>query len=49
MRFLGLQWVASKLYPKEYPVDIEKETKAFYQIFFNATLSDPDVREILGR
>jgi len=49
MRFMGLQWVASKLYPKEYPVDIEKETKAFYQIFFNATLSDQDVREILGR
>lgn len=49
MRFLGLQWVTSKLYPKEYPVDIEKETKTFYQIFFNAKLSDQDVRETLGR
>ena len=49
MRFLGLQWVANKLYPNEYPVNIEQETKAFYRIFFNARLTDQDVREILGR
>jgi len=47
MRFLGLDWLTNRLYPKAYPVDIVKETKAFYQTFLGATLTDHDVQEIL--
>jgi iron complex transport system substrate-binding protein len=47
MRFLGLQWVASQLYPAAYPVDMKKEVKQFYKTFLDVTLSDQDVQDIL--
>jgi iron complex transport system substrate-binding protein len=47
MRFLGLQWLTYQLYPKAYPIDLVKETKAFYQTFLGVTLTDQDVQEIV--
>jgi len=47
MRFMGVQWLANKLYPQAYPLDAIKETRHFYQQFLDVTLSDEDVREIL--
>lgn len=46
-RFLGIQWVANLLYPNVYKVDIKKETKDFYKLFYNIDLSDADVNSIL--
>lgn len=47
MRLLGMQWLASKLYPEEYPIDLEAEVKRFFALFFNQTLSDEDVKQML--
>lgn len=47
MRFLGLEWLVNRLYPKEYPIDLVKQTKSFYATFLGTTLSDEDVREII--
>ena len=49
MRFLGAEWLAANLYPKEYPADIYKKTKSFYAAYLDVKLSDRDVREILDR
>jgi iron complex transport system substrate-binding protein len=49
MRFLGLEWLTSKLYPREFPVNMSAETRKFYSIFLGVELSDSDVREILGQ
>lgn len=44
MRIIGAHWIASKLYPQRYPYDIQEKIKAFYQLFFNKTLSDKDLK-----
>jgi iron complex transport system substrate-binding protein len=40
MRALGAQWLANKLYPQEYPLDVAAETRRFYKLFFDMDLSD---------
>lgn len=47
-RILGLKWVGEILYPEKYNYDIKKETKEFYDKFYNIKLSDEDLKEILG-
>jgi len=47
MRFLGLQWLASRLYPHCYSVDIAEETRRFYRMFFGVELSRTDVEALL--
>lgn len=47
MLLLGMQWLANKLYPDAYPIDIESEVKVFFQLFYNQTLSDEDVKQML--
>jgi iron complex transport system substrate-binding protein len=47
MRFMGLEWLTNCLYPKQYPLDIVKQTKSFYKTFLGVTLTDQDVREII--
>lgn len=47
MRIMGLKWLMSNLYPKEYKIDIKKETKIFYQLFMNISLTDKQVQKIL--
>jgi iron complex transport system substrate-binding protein len=47
MRFIGLKWLASLIYPKEYKLDINKETKFFYSGFLGVELSDRNLQEIL--
>ena len=49
VRLLGLRWLGGLLYPKEMPVDIAKETKGFYALFYGRKLSDGEVREILAQ
>ncbi|GFE60685.1 ABC transporter substrate-binding protein [Geobacter sp. AOG2] len=49
MRILGLKWLMNCLYPKEFPLDIVKETKEFYKLFLGVTLSNGDVKKIVYR
>lgn len=47
MRLLGLKWVAQTLYPEQFDLDIEKETREFYRLFLQVELSPEDIRMIL--
>lgn len=47
MRIMGLKWLMNTLYPKQYKIDIDKETKEFYRLFMNIELTDKQVQEIL--
>lgn len=46
-RFLGLKWLAAILYPDVYHVDLVKEVKEFYKLFYHVDLTDDDVKELL--
>lgn len=46
-RFLGLKWLATTLYPDVYKVDMVKETKTFYSLFYHADLSDDDAKALI--
>lgn len=48
-RLLGLRWLGGLLYPKEMPVDIAQETKAFYALFYGRSLTSAEMREILSQ
>jgi iron complex transport system substrate-binding protein len=48
MRFIGLKWLASQIYSKDYKLDINKETKSFYSEFLGVDLSDHDLQEVLA-
>jgi iron complex transport system substrate-binding protein len=48
MRYLGIKWVMSCLYPDLYHVDMVKETRAFYRLFLNLELNDAQLREIMA-
>ena len=49
MRLMGLQWLGNLLYPDIYQIDLETETKNFFDLFFDHQLSDNDVKQILER
>ncbi|MGI6119444.1 MAG: ABC transporter substrate-binding protein [Desulfosporosinus sp.] len=46
-RFLGLKWLAATLYPDTYQVDMVKEVKNFYSLFYHVDLSDADAKDLL--
>ena len=48
MRIMGAQWLASQLYPKAVPIDIQSETRHFYQLFFNVTLDEQTLATLLA-
>ncbi len=47
MRIMGLKWLLNILYPKAYPMNVEKETKNFYKLFMNVNLTDAQLKEVL--
>jgi iron complex transport system substrate-binding protein len=49
MRILGLQWLMSRLYPREYPVDMVKEARNFYRLFLGVEVSEREMRRIIAR
>jgi iron complex transport system substrate-binding protein len=49
MRVMGGQWLANKLYPSVYPVDLEKETHDFYQLFFQVDLDKTAIDKLLNK
>ncbi len=43
MRILGVHWLASRMYPKSYPYDLEKKIIDFYELFFGKTLTKEEI------
>lgn len=48
MRVLGIQWLAQKLHPQTYKIDLNKRTKEFYDLFLHVKLNDQQTKNILG-
>jgi iron complex transport system substrate-binding protein len=46
-RILGLKWLANLIYPEKYDIDIKKEAKIFYKLFYNYDLDDIEIEELL--
>lgn len=44
MRVIGVHWTASKLYPDRYPYDIRQKVRDFFRLFFNAELTDGELK-----
>lgn len=47
MRFIGLKWVMKCLYPKEYRIDIIRESQDFYQLFLSVEVSESEMKKII--
>jgi iron complex transport system substrate-binding protein len=47
MRLLGIQWLTSLLHPNLYPMDMVKETRAFYRLFVGWELSEREAKAVL--
>lgn len=48
MRYLGVKWVMTCLYPDLYHIDVAKEVKSFYRLFLDLELNDAQIREIMA-
>lgn len=48
MRVLGIQWLANKLHPQTYKIDLNKRTKEFYDLFLHVKLTDQQTKNLLG-
>lgn len=46
-RYIGMQWLANKLYPTYYDIDMVQTTKDFYKLFFSVDITDAEANEIL--
>ncbi|MEE4296198.1 MAG: ABC transporter substrate-binding protein [Wenzhouxiangella sp.] len=46
-RIIGLDWVASKLYPDRYEIDLRERTREFYQLWYQVELSDAQLDQLL--
>ena len=47
MKILGAQWLGNIVYKNIYDYDMEKETKEFYKLFLNVSLSNNEVKKLL--
>ena len=48
MRLIGARWLAHTLYPEVYPLNMDEEVQEFFALFLGCTLTQDDLREILG-
>ncbi len=48
MRFIGIQWLATKLHPDLCQIDMTEETRQFIRLFFKSDLSPEATRKILN-
>ena len=46
MRLLGARWLAHNLYPKQYPLNVDEETRHFYSLFLGCELTGNQCRGI---
>lgn len=46
-RYIGMQWLANKLYPEYYDVDMVAKTQEFYKLFYQVDLTEEQAKEVL--
>ena len=46
-RLLGLQWLAGLFFPERYKIDIRREAKDFYRLFYQVELTDGQVDRLI--
>jgi len=46
-RIMGVQWLASVLYPEYVKIDLNQEVKDFFALYYNLNLTDEQVKELL--
>lgn len=49
MKFIALKWLANKLHPEHYSIDMQEETKQFMRLFLHLDLDDEEIKTILYR
>ncbi len=49
MRLLGAHWLAHKLYPERYPVDMVAKTMEFYRLFLGVGVDRATAAKLLGQ
>jgi iron complex transport system substrate-binding protein len=48
MRFLGIQWLATRFHPDVYTIDFEARVREFFRHFFRVEPTADDIQKILG-
>jgi len=46
-RVMGVRWLASILYPKQFPESLEDTTRHFYKLFYQVDLTEEQVTTLL--
>lgn len=49
LRLMGMKWLGNLLYPDVYQLDINEEAKEFFQLFFDHSLTDKEINQLLER
>jgi iron complex transport system substrate-binding protein len=47
-RLIGVRWLLSVLYPKEFPEDLRDTTRNFYKLFYQVDLSEAQIDGLLA-
>ena len=47
-RLIGVRWLMSILYPKQFPEDLRATTRAFHKLFYQVDLSEQQVDALLA-
>jgi len=48
-RFMGLSWLAARLYPEKSGINLHEEMRAYYRLFYHYELSDAECDALLAR
>ncbi len=46
-RIIGLDWVAAKLYPDDYPINLRQRAREFYRLWYHVNLDDGQLDQLL--
>lgn len=46
-RLIGIRWLGNLLYPDYFKIDIKRETKEFYKLFYHKDLTDDELAAVL--
>ena len=47
-RFIGLSWLAARLYPEESGINLHEEMKMYYRLFYHYELDDVECAALLA-
>jgi iron complex transport system substrate-binding protein len=48
LRALGAEWLAIKLHPSTYRIDLRQEVRRFHHVFFGTNLTDAQIDKLLS-